>query len=118
MVMWWLGLLIFVGFAGVIVATLERVWGRPIPQGRHSRAVMRNRAYVAVPLAMAAFGWTLVRLWLAGPGLEECGAHREMLWCLGGLLGLMAMAGWIVYWLLECCLGVAWLVRITFRRPG
>jgi len=62
-------------------------------------------------VVMAASTWMVAKAWLSAPVLVECAGWRGVTLCTGGVLGLAAMAGWVVYWLLECWVGVVWVVR-------
>jgi hypothetical protein len=89
-----------------MVASLERILGRPIPQLRNSRPVSKNRLFWAVPILMVvviAWLWPRVvtrivcshcfqpHLWQQTHGI----AFGSML-----LLGFSGAVGWIAYYLL------------------
>ena len=96
-----------------VIASLEKILGRPIPRLRHSRPVSKNRVFWAVPAMMAA---VIVWLWPRLAMMIAC-SHciQPHLWQQTDgiveisifVLGLSAAAGWIVYYLLLLCTLVA-----------
>ena len=97
-----------------IVASMERILGRPIPRLRYSRSVTKNRVFWAVPLLMAAaivWFWTKVA---AMPACSHCSQPQVWHWSLMlEVMGFGGAVGWIVYYLLLLCALVARLSRLA-----
>jgi hypothetical protein len=111
---------VFFALAAVlaIIASLERILGRPIPRLRHSRAVSKNRTFWAVPILMVA---VTTRLWFRDLTMIACShCSPPYVWqhprlaalSLMVTLGFSGAVGWIVYFLLLICALVA---RLFFR---
>ena len=83
-------LVAFLIFASALalVASMERILGRPIPNLRYSRPVHRNRAFLGVPVAMA-----VVVIFMFSSPCNDCGV-------IGGSITAFVFsgtAGWIVF---------------------
>src|SRR5436309_1166469 len=112
-------LLLFASMCAV-VASLERILGRPIPKLRHSRAIRRNRLFWMVPISMATvIVWILPRTFAmnvcshcskpyAWQHLDSATWISILLTAFGGAVG------WIVYFVL---LAANVLIRL-FSRPN
>jgi len=99
-----------------IVASLERVLGRPFPRLRHSPTLRKNRAFWAVPVLMAATVAWLLPLFLAMNACSDC-SHPHMwqhpawvVWISTFALGISAVVGWLVYYALLISTSVARLL--------
>jgi hypothetical protein len=99
----WLPLLsigMFLFFASIcaVIASLERILGRPIPKLRHSRAIRRNRLFWMVPISMAAvIGWILHKTFAMPSAWQNLGYATSISMFLIAVAGAV---GWIVYFVL------------------
>jgi hypothetical protein len=91
------------GAACAVIASLERILGRPIPRLRYSRPILKNRTFVIVPVVMAAvFLWMLSNV-LPMRICSHC--TPEYAWqslpaiMIGAIFafGLSGIAGWIAF---------------------
>ena len=110
-------ILAFMVFASscAVIAALERILGRPIPQLRFSRRVRRNRIFAAVPICMFA---VFVLLFVALLRARVC-SHcvRPYAWqSLGPILQSFVFSasfsgaiGWIIF-------GVLSVASLRFSR--
>src|SRR5678809_767834 len=96
---------VFFLFASVcaVIASLERILGRPIPQLRHSRAIQRNRVFWVVPISIAAvIAWLLPKA-LTLTVCSHCSEpyawqHLDsVMWISTLTTGFGGAVGWIVY---------------------
>ena len=84
-------------FTGVLlIAVLERLIGRPIPQFRHSRPIERQRIYWLVPLAMLASAFALL---IPFSELLTCSDCSEN-WAFAATLLVSTALGWLLYYTL------------------
>jgi hypothetical protein len=105
MVMWGA----FIVFAGVLVVimSLERILGRPIPPLRDSLPVIRNRAFSVVLIAMAASFYVVLSAILARPVCYDgCGYSYAELSILA--FSSSAAIGWVVF-------AVLWIGSVSER---
>ena len=91
------------GAVCAIIASLERILGRPIPRLRYSRPVRKNRAFAIVPLVMVmVFSWALFAF-LRMQVCDHCTypyAWQRATAIIGSLVmafGLSGAVGWIVF---------------------
>ncbi|MDP8980154.1 MAG: hypothetical protein M3O35_06150 [Acidobacteriota bacterium] len=100
--------------ACAVIASLERILGRPIPRLRYSRPVRRNRAFAAVLFAMAwVYPWMLIAM-LRMQVCSHCTYSRgwqNPAWILESAvmaLGFSSVVGWMVY-------AVVWIASSSLR---
>jgi hypothetical protein len=103
-----------------IIASLERILGRPVPRLRYSRAVSKNRLFWAVPVLMGAIVvWLLPRA-LSMASCSHCSEpyvwkHSQGVASVSMLVfGVSGAAGWIVYYSLLLSVSITRL----FLRPS
>ena len=120
----WVAVLVYtfivLGAACAVIASLERIFGRPIPRLRYSRPILKNRAFLVVPVVMA-----VVFLWILSKTLPmRICSHctPEYAWqSLPAIMmdlifacGLSGVAGWITFAvILIASLGLRLLARVS-----
>jgi hypothetical protein len=101
-----------------MIASLERILGRPIPRLRNSRPVPKNRAFWAVPILMAAviaWFWPRVVTMIVCSHCSQPHLWQQTHWVAWSsmfVFGFSGAVGWIVYFLLLLC---ALVVRLILR---
>jgi len=115
-----LAIIVFFLFASVcaVIASLERILARPIPQLRHSRAIRRNRLFWVVPISMTAVIAWLSRRTFDVTVCSHCNEpyawqhFDSTIWLAALLTGFGGAVGWIVYFVL---LAVNFLIGLFSR---
>ena len=99
-----------------VIASLERILGRPIPRLRDSRSVTKNRAFWAVPILMAAVSAWLWSKVVTMTACSHCSqTHRAARSVMLVVLGFGGAVGWIVYYLLLLGTVIARLILKSTR---
>jgi uncharacterized membrane protein len=96
---------VFIVFASscAVIAGLERILGRPIPQLRFSRPVRRNRIFAAVPICMCLVFLSLFIVLLRTRTCSHC--ERPYGWQTPGWIleafvlsvGFSGAIGWVIF---------------------
>jgi hypothetical protein len=82
------------GLFCAVIASLERIFGRPIPRLRYCPQVRRNRVFAVVPFAMIVlFSW-MVFLMISQPLNMDLRGIIDLTISAGGVSGVI---GWIIF---------------------
>lgn len=88
--------LIVLGSLCAVIASLERILGRPIPRFRYSRPVRKNRVFVAVPVSMAVVFSVILSLMLPAR-CYHCSDAQWIMQSSGVAIGFSGIVGWLVF---------------------